>query len=1284
MSDNLQVQAQMGTQLVSSLESIVSTSSDLTKSFNRQLDISNELQKAVLRLSDNFQSISNSLCRASANFNEIVNSSRFKKTFNRESQDINSACKKAADSLKDSSSSIEQISKEREKLTDQRNKQTKERKKAYKQRIIAYKENNIFLRGLDKAFQETSLAMKNLTKKFKETPLVKRAFKTKGLSLLIDIPRMIILNAFKIMGSLIGMTTNFFKTVMTIPLMIAKYAVTIGNAFRSDIVEGIGNAYQSTKEYADANSMIGKGITNLRNMAVGSLKTFENPRSQLVKLFGLGAAGAQKFLTDVGKTIDEMGTLAEIFGHQVTNSEESALYLMYAKRSLGLTGKEVSFYALDAGVHLENIFDRLDRVREAVETAAKSHSVDTKQVSLGMQKLRVNIKDFGHLTDQNLANLVARMRQLNVGAEDLANVFGKFKSFEDASKTSAMLFQSFQMSVDALDLITAKDPGEIVDRLRDAMFATGKSYEELNRHEKQLMQQTTGMTDAMLKSLMTYQNMGLSYEEAKQRIANDDPTKKQIKAIKGLTSSITEIQKVMNFTSPFQAFMKGLGKNLQGSKKAKEMATSLSNMYETIYLFGLNLDKNIIKQITTPVVAIVKKIDEAFKSEAFKSILNTGTEIASSVLSHVSGDMNPNTAYREMIKSLEDINAMEKSGSKNYNKDKTAIKAQLLKTIGSQNNKELTDFLNKKNVLTKDGNFVKGITLNKILLQLKSASLEMSSTEGKEAILKVNKSVKTHVNKMIGDYFKFDQFRNNRGIKGQIKRTTEKLELMFKEGSGPLGIMFDLGRSIMGGIIKGTAIAFTVFLRILNGTINNFYDKTSGPLTDLIKKSIGYKEGQEFSILNWLGISFEDSNQISESLGKSLKGAVKSAGTLFAAGSMIAKKLYSMFAELATFLIKHFAVAIKTVVDSSNILTQAAAESGFFIDMTKVRRLAGAEIGSGGLESVIANTIKSDEANKGFFKIQRFAGVETQVTSAIKKFMSASGYRSKNDTRNLTDGYPYGKYYYNTVDYLLKNYQSKKLLAFTTEQMREFLYSMEMLGAFQREIMQNKILPAIEFEKLKELASEKINYDMSIGPPDPRILPDYLKRASEKIKEETKNHPSFNSLESKLTKRYKDATYLGGFVDEEKANKNFRDHANELLALKKLKPKFNAESFIKEYPVYPVQDGLFSELNSILSSGGFKLFTKDGKVIVPDSLDELATLSDGNKTSLINLFSSAANAYKEAAVAVSVINKTKSIERSSDDYEASDEIIDKMINLVYETLDVCINREVKVNKQVAF
>jgi len=1063
--------------------------------------------------------------------------------------------------------------------------------------------------------------------------------------------------------------------------MVASIAVKYGNAFRTDIIENIGNAYQATKEYSDANSLIGKGISNLRNITVGALRTFENPRSQLVKLFGSGAAGAQKFLSDVSKTIDEMGPLAELFGHQVTNSEESALYLVYAKRSLGLSSKDIAYYSLDAGTHLENIFDRLDRVRDAVSTAAKNHGVDTKQVSLGMQKLRVNIKDFGHLSDQSLSNLVARMRKLNVSAEDLTSVFGKFKSFEDASKTSAMLFQSFQMNIDALDLITAKDPGEIVDRLRDSMFATGKSYEELNRHEKQLMQQTTGMNDAMLKSLMTFQNMGLSYEEAKQRIANDDPTKKQTDAVKKLTSSITEIQKVMNFTSPFQAFMKGLGKNLQGSKKAREMATSLSSMYETIYMFGLHLDENVIKQATGPFITIIRKIDEVFKSEKFKGILTTGTEAIASVMSHVAGDMSTNKAYNNILKTLDNVSAMEKSGSSDYIKHKDQIKKKTLSIIKSENNKELIAFLEKKKVLTDDGKFVKGIALNEIVRQLKSASLEMSSEEGKKSIDKVSETVSNQVDSLIGGYFQFSAFTDNIGVKGQIKKTTDSLKSMFTDGSGLFGSMFDLGRKLMGGIIKGTAIAFTVFLSILNGTVNDMYDKASGPLTGLIKDAIGHKEGQAFSILDWLGISPNDKEEMENELISSLKGLISTGGTLFMAGSGIASKLYGIFGDLASFMIEKFAQIILAVYDSSSADVQAIM--AIPLSIAKIEALASNQAAAGGLESIkdLASRRTDLFDQDSLFKIQSFvldSGAMESVSQDIQKEASNAGF-------------PYNDAIKRGTDWIIQEYQNSDSYRYIGSGTNVWHYrsAMTRLAGIHEEYLLRKFLSLKEWEKVKVELAMKLFPE---GPPSAEDRSQY-QNALSLIGKNLKHYANLDQGGTKYNKIWdKWSSNLNAFrpgfmtpQDEQAMNKTFVSYLDTVTSdTPSGKSEIDSKYVLNNLPnmFMKVNDGTFETLNSMLAGGGFKLFTEDGKVIVPHSLDELATISEGNTASLINLFSSAANAYKQASTAVSIMNYSKGINRNSDEYEASGDVIDKMINLVYETLDVCINRDIKVNKQV--
>ena len=61
------------------------------------------------------------------------------------------------------------------------------------------------------------------------------------------------------------------------------------------------------------------------------------------------------------------------------------------------------------------------------------------------------------------------MTQMGVKMQDAAAIFGKFSTFEDAANASAMLSQTFGMNVDAMKLIEAQIPGEIIDMFRHAM-----------------------------------------------------------------------------------------------------------------------------------------------------------------------------------------------------------------------------------------------------------------------------------------------------------------------------------------------------------------------------------------------------------------------------------------------------------------------------------------------------------------------------------------------------------------------------------------------------------------------------------------------------------------------------------------------------------------------------------------------------------------------------------------------------------------------------------------------
>lgn len=1232
MSETLELQVQLAQKLLVSLNNVISNSTVVSNSFEQQLEISRSFNESLNTFSNRFQTMSNSVFETSQKMQQAFSGDIVPQQA-KLGKEIEKSSKSAQVNAEAATTTTQQVADCTDERTGHRKKQTslsEQRIKSAKRHSYSSKKwvvTDVLFRGIAKLSEE-------MTKTFNNLNIVKRAAQTGGWSLLLDIPRLIVTGVFKVVGSVIGLTFNFFKLSLSLPFMIADRAVQIGNAFRQDIIVNIGNAYQATKEYSDANSNIGKGITNLRGIVVGSLKTFENPRSLLVKLFGEGAAGASAFLTEVSKAINDMGPLAELLGQQVSNSAESAEFLMISMKGLGLTSKEISYYALDAGVHQENIFNRLERVKVTVSQAAKQHSVDTKQVSLGMQKLRTNIKDFGHLSDQNLSNLVARMRQLNVGAEDLTSVFNKFTSFEEASKTSAMLYQSFQMSIDALDLLTARDPGEIVERFRDAMFATGRDYSDLNRHEKQLMKTTTGMTDAMLKSLMTYQNMGLSYEEAKQKIANDNPTKQQIEAIKKLSSSIKEIQRIMTFKSPFDAFLKGLAKNGAASDKMKSVAISLSKMYESIYLFGLYLDKSAIKAATKPVIMIVTKVNKVFKSKEFKSMLTTGTSAMSNVISFMSKKLGKSGSTKKLVSVLEKVYALEKTkhSSAKADQDKIKNKAQhLLKDADAS----IKKMLRGKGILTDDDKFVKGVTLQAILSQIKTSSMHMTSKEGKESLKKITDDLSDYTNEITTKYIFDKEFQDNAGIKGLINKTTDDFKKMFDQGGGLFMDIFMLGGKIMGAIIKGFTIAVSSLIYIICGSLDDFSKNNN------LGSSIAQVTGQsltgskKFNILEWLGITKKEKLDISTGVVQGLRDLVARGGKLIVLGGAA----LSMFKKVA------MSIANMMLGIFSKFL-QMAADNDTFV--------------------AIALKIKLTRSEKAKIFARATAGVGSlDISDAYDKIKSRENYVHQAGGAFYLDILNKYKDRYSD-DVYGKNLRTKALNNLKAEDITTIDFT-EIIAAVSKVNYLESHLGYDSFKKIKD-AKKKSNVST--------ILNKKLQNSSlnKNFSELYKKHS--NAFENKA-ERY-NPIKIDFLVPSQAAVFNpaatqFLETANNYYK-SGLDSKYNsADNLIS---AENMKDGVISNAkNSIFEKGGLKFIESNGTIISPDSMDELAALSSTTKNSLTQVFSNAALAYQKASEVIVLSKKEKLVNKNA---SAEDGLVDEVMSMLYETLEISVNRKINV------
>jgi hypothetical protein len=654
----IQQQLDVSKSLLESLNSLLISYEGFSNNNRNQAQMSAD---AVQKMSEHSEDIKNVASKSQKLFQDLTTSADSEaarksmiSSSNKLSTEITKSMKSVSDSIDGANSSLKKSSKE-----------------AIKTNKDVLKTGDILgaARDIPKSMEKNSEIILDLRDTIKKQSKVlaiwdtivslisraKDAIITGGITLLRDALSLLInfvKTAFNIFTSAIGSFTKFIAFTTTLPFTIAKIAVGIGNQIRTDLVETIQSAGEEAKDAFDLTSGIGKNADKMTQTAKGLLKEFQSPKSRLVKLFGLGATGAASFLKETFTAVADMGHYAEIFGPSILGSTKNGQFIIEMQRAMGIGAQEMAYYALEAYNSGEHPIDTLTRTSEAIKSVADKNDQDFKALTKDFHKLRTNITEFGHLSSNEIANLTGKLREMKVKSEDAINVFKKFTTFEEAAKASAMLFQTFEMNIDAFDLLTARDPGEMLQQFRDAMFQTGRAFKDLNRHEKALMSSITGVSEQGLSSLMNYMDLGLTQDEARKKLEEQDPTKEQTKMIKGLTSTIKLLQKTMTFSSPFEAFFAGLNESVLNNKDFQVNLISLSEIYSEIREFGATLNLEKVSEGLTPFIKLLTNIDETINGQKFKEIMKISIETASNFLRNFSYDIETDPLKKQKIKKL--------------------------------------------------------------------------------------------------------------------------------------------------------------------------------------------------------------------------------------------------------------------------------------------------------------------------------------------------------------------------------------------------------------------------------------------------------------------------------------------------------------------------------------------------------------------------------------------------------------------------------------------------------
>jgi hypothetical protein len=313
------------------------------------------------------------------------------------------------------------------------------------------------------------------------------------------------------------------------------------------------------------------------------------------RVFGYGREGLATFLKLNAELATALGSsFNKLQGDLAGNTVALAMY----RKGLGLTAEQQAKQMKMAHARGKSVIGEQTAFASMAIQMGKAFDTNAKVVAKSMAAMQDDVSSFGHMSVKSLGASAVYAQKLGLEVEDLKGIFDKFNNFESAATGAAEMAQAFGMNVDAMALIKAESPAQVIDELRQSFFSAGQSMEGMSRHQRKLLEQQTSLTGAALDAAFANENMSLSYEDIEA--AAEEAEGKQLtqaEAMKELSDSIQKLVKSgeHGFTGFFDAFVKGFEKGIMRSKDFRKLMRSIQRSLRYVYRAGIRVGRMFVK-----------------------------------------------------------------------------------------------------------------------------------------------------------------------------------------------------------------------------------------------------------------------------------------------------------------------------------------------------------------------------------------------------------------------------------------------------------------------------------------------------------------------------------------------------------------------------------------------------------------------------------------------------------------------------------------------------------------
>ena len=381
---------------------------------------------------------------------------------------------------------------------------------------------------------------------------------------------------------------------------------------------------KSSGEFFQANQAIVESFGDLRSNEGAFVKGMASDlRSAQNDL----AAGGKSLYSTIGNgaaIIKEATALAQGFGNSLTSLKDqikgAADEMFLMSKGMNMSADALKQIAKNAKMTGGSFEGSMQTMMVATAHLSKKFGVSVKIIGKNLNELTKDFETFGHLSETELAATSLYAAKLGVEISALKGVMDKFDSFEGAAQAAGKLNEAFGMNIDTMRMMNAENPAERMDMLRQSLAETGKSFEDLSRHEKKLMAQTTGMDMGSLQAAMSIDpdEMGFedamdAAEEAAEKMSPEDAMMEVAKSIKEMNRTMTTLAE-----GPLQAFMQGFTKAIELSPQFKELINITKNFLLVFRTMGFEVGKLFLEKFEKPLEKILEYFRALFDTKRIK------------------------------------------------------------------------------------------------------------------------------------------------------------------------------------------------------------------------------------------------------------------------------------------------------------------------------------------------------------------------------------------------------------------------------------------------------------------------------------------------------------------------------------------------------------------------------------------------------------------------------------------------------------------------------------------